>query len=165
MQTAIPAGPAKHATRLRPAGAPELESRRQRTRLTLFSVPFSSPMSDLDLARLHSSLDLVTYISPKPGVSGASPGVVRLDFWSGLFLERGASEREWVLEGRAWDNPPEAAVHEWHIRAALAARELDPTVQVPSRQPAPREGTPSVPVGRAANKRLSRFRRRLVGLE
>jgi hypothetical protein len=49
---------------------------------------------------------------------------VPLDFWSGLFLERGGAEGEWVLEGRTWGHPPESVVHEWHVRAALAAREL-----------------------------------------
>ncbi len=44
-------------------------------------------------------------MSPKPGVSGASQGVAQLDFWSGLFLERGAGADEWVLEGRTWAIP------------------------------------------------------------
>lgn len=88
-------------------------------------------MTDADIARLHSELDLVTYLTPKPGVSGASPGVVPLDFWSGLFLERGETEGEWALEGRTWGHPPESLVHDWHVRAALAAKELDPAVEIP----------------------------------
>lgn len=44
----------------------------------LFSVPFKSRMTDDDVARLHGELDLVTYLTPKPGVSGASLGVVRI---------------------------------------------------------------------------------------
>jgi hypothetical protein len=99
----------------------------------LFSIPFRSSMSDADAARLHSELDLVTYLTPKPGVSGASLGVVPLDFWSGLFLEPGANDGEWVLEARTWGNPPESLVHEWQVRVALAARELDPAVQIPPR--------------------------------
>lgn len=110
-------------TRATPAG----QSRRR----TLFSIPFTSSMTDLDLARLRRELDLVTYLSSKPGVSGASPGLVPLDFWSGLFLERGAGEGEWGLEARTWGDPPAPLVHEWQVRAALAARQLDPTVQVP----------------------------------
>jgi hypothetical protein len=89
-------------------------------------------MTDQDVARLRASLDLATYTDPKPGVSGASPGVARLDLWSGLFLEPGVGEGEWMLEGRTWGNPPEASVREWHIQAALAARELDPRVEIPA---------------------------------
>jgi hypothetical protein len=140
--------------------------RLRHARWTLFSVPFKSRMADDDLARLHSSLDLATYMAPKVGVGGAaSPGVVPLDFWSGLFLERGAGEAEWVLEGRTWGNPHDAAIHEWHIRAALAARELDPSVEIPVRSQAPSADSPSRPLGRAANKRLARLGRRLIGLE
>ena len=120
----IPATPAGHT--------------RQRT---VFSIPFKSSMADADLERLRRELDLVTYLSPKPGVSGASPGVVPLDSWSGLFLQRGNPEGEWTLEARTWGAPPAALVHEWHVRAALVARELDPTVQIP--QPAAR-GTSTV---------------------
>ena len=97
----------------------------------LFSIPFKSSMTDADLARLQRELDLVTYLSPKPGVSGASPGIVQLDFWSGLFLARGAGEGEWVLEAHTWGNPPAPLVHDWHVRAAVAAHELDPTVEIP----------------------------------
>jgi hypothetical protein len=134
-------------------------------RVTLFSVAFQSQMTDADLARLHASLDLATYRNPKPGVSGASTGVARLDLWSGLFLEPGEGEGEWALEGRTWGNPPEASIHEWHVRAALAARELDPQVKIPERTPAPQAATKIVPVGRAANTRHSRIGRRLTGLE
>jgi hypothetical protein len=100
-------------------------------RRTLFSTPFTSSMTDADIARLQRELDLVTYLSPKPGVGGASPGVVPLDFWSGLFLEHGPGDGEWVLEARTWGDPPAPLVHEWHVRAALAARQLDPTVPIP----------------------------------
>jgi hypothetical protein len=122
-------------------------------------------MTDEDLALLHRELDLATYLTRKPGVSGASLGLVPLDSWSGLFLERGAEENQWVLEGRTWDQPPDSLVHEWHVRAALAAQELDPTVSVPPRSPAAPPDIPNRPLGRAANKRLARLRRRLLGLE
>ena len=112
------------------APTPATPARRARQR-TLFSIPFKSSMTNAELARLQRELDLVTYLSPKPGVSGASPGVVPLDFWSGLFLERCADEREWVLKARTWGDLPTPLVHEWHVRAALAAQQLDPTVQIP----------------------------------
>ena len=49
-------------------------------------------MTDADLARLRARLDLVTYISPKPGVFAASPSLVR----PGLVVVRapGAGEDE-----------------------------------------------------------------------
>jgi hypothetical protein len=100
-------------------------------RRTLFSVPFKSRMTDEDASRLHTSLELETYLTPKPGVSAVGPGVARLDFWSGLFLEHGPRDGGWVLEGRTWGSPPESLVHEWHIRAAQAAKQLDRDVQVP----------------------------------
>jgi hypothetical protein len=133
--------------------------------VTLFSVPFMSRMTYDHLARLHSELDLVTYLTPKPGVSGASAGVVPLDFWSGLFLEHGVGEDDWMLEARTWDSPPESLVHEWHVRAALVARELDPTVHIPPRLRVESAGAPSLPLSRAANRRLSRRVRRLLHLD
>ena len=94
-------------------------------------------MTNAHVARLHNELQLVTYLTPKPGVSGAPPGVARLDFWSGLFLERGETEGEWVLEGCTWGHPPESLVHDWHVRAALVAKRLDQAVEIP--KPAPAE--------------------------
>ena len=68
----------------------------------LFEVPFKSPMTDADLARLARLLDLSTHIYAKQRPNPTSPGVARLDHFSGLFLERGPSEGEWVLEARTW---------------------------------------------------------------
>jgi hypothetical protein len=117
-------------------------------------------MTDGDSARLRSNLDLVTYLAPKPGVSGASPGVVPLDFWSGLFLERGDNDREWMLEGRTWGDPPESLVNDWHTRAALAAKELDPTVEIPT--PLQSQRAPQ-PAGRAPDKKWLGRRGRHTG--
>jgi hypothetical protein len=137
----------------------------QRGPRTLFEIPFHSSMDDGEAARLHKALDLVTYLSAKPGVSGGRPGVVPLDLWSGLFLERGEQQGEWQLVARSWGDPPEQLVHEWQVRAALAARELDRTVAVPAIEPRASDETPLRPVGRAANRRLARLRRRLTGLD
>lgn len=136
-------------------------------RRTLFSVAFASPMSDLDIARLARVLDLDTHLHPKLHNSPASPGVRRLDFDSGLFLLRGPEDGSWLLEGRAWGDPPRELVHKWHLRAAAAAHQLDPTVTVPlrSRAVAPSPDSATRPVGRAANKRLARIGRRLLRLE
>lgn len=127
-------------------------------RRTLFRIPFKSEMTNDDLARLHSVLDLVTYIIPKPGVSGASPGVASLDPWSGLFLEPGTVDGEWILEGRTWGHPLPEAAHEWHVQAALAARQLDPSVQLPARLER-ESGTGASFAGRGAG-RLRRRRHR-----
>jgi hypothetical protein len=62
-------------------------------------------MTDADLARLGHSLDLWTHIDPKQRPNPNSPGVARLDHFSGLFLERGEAEGEWLLEARSWGCP------------------------------------------------------------
>ena len=58
----------------------------------MFQVPFRSAMSDADLAVLAHVLDLSTHMYPKMRPDPNSPGVARLDHFSGLFLERGADE-------------------------------------------------------------------------
>lgn len=100
----------------------------------LFEVPFESGMTDSDLARLAHILDLWTHMHPKMRPDPNSPGVARLDHFSGLFLERAPAEEKWVLEGRTWGRPAPQSVHEWHVLAAQAAHQLDPTVQLPERQ-------------------------------
>lgn len=136
----------------------------------LFEVRFASAMSDDDLALLARRLDLATRIGPtirsRPDTARRhdTPGFARLDHHSGLFLKRGAAEGEWLLQARTWGTPAGQSVHDWHVLAAGAARKLDPAATIPERlEPAARE-IPDLPLGRAANKRLSRFRRRLVGL-
>lgn len=104
---------------------------RARGARTLFTVAFTSAMSDQDAASLSRTLDMATHLHPKLHDSPASPGVVRLDFDSGLFLQRGPAAGRWVLEGRTWGHPPASTVREWHLRAAAAARRLDPAVTVP----------------------------------
>ncbi len=94
----------------------------------MFSITFASTMNDEDVAHLVRTLNLETHLHPKLNPSPTSPGAVRLDFDSGLFLVRGANEGEWALEGRTWGDPLPLAVHRWHLGAVLAARQLDPTV-------------------------------------
>jgi hypothetical protein len=53
----------------------------------LFEVPLHSAMSDADLAVLAHVLDLSRHMYPKMRPDPNSPGVARLDHWSGLFLE------------------------------------------------------------------------------
>lgn len=97
------------------------------------SRSFCGPMTDMDLARSRAELDLVTYTTPGPGVSGTSPGVVPLASWSGLFLERGEDENQWILKDRSRSNPPDSAIHEWDGWAGVAAPGLDPSLKVPAR--------------------------------
>ena len=130
----------------------------------MFQVPFRSAMSDADLAVLARVLDLSTHMYPKMRPDPNSPGVARLDHFSGLFLERGADEGQWMLEGRTWGKPAPQTVHEWHLLAAQAARQLDPDVTLPEPMPNTHPSTPDRPLGQAANTRLARLRRRLVGL-
>ena len=69
-----------------------------------------------------------------------------------------------MLEARTWGQPAPESVHEWQVLAAGAARLLDPVVTFPERLTAVSPGYPMRPVGRAANKRLAGFRRRITGL-
>ncbi len=136
----------------------------------LFEVRFASVMGDDDLALLARRLDLSTHVQPtirsRKGTARRhdTPGFARLDHYSGLFLKRGGAEGEWRLEARTWGRPAAQSVHEWHVLAAGAARELDPTVASPERLDAGTRELSDRPLGRAANKRLARFRRRLVGV-
>ncbi|HEV7175240.1 MAG TPA: hypothetical protein VGN29_07095 [Solirubrobacteraceae bacterium] len=130
----------------------------------LFEIPFTSVLSDLDLAVLAHVLDLSTHMYPKMRPDPNSPGLARLDHFSGLFLERGVAKGQWMLEARTWGKPAPQTVHGWHVLVAQAARQLDPRVPLPERLPDPERETPDRPLGPAANKRLARFRRRIVGL-
>jgi hypothetical protein len=142
---------------------------RQRGKV-LFEVPFASALSDCDLALLARMLDLSTRVQPTirsrddAAPRHDTPGFARLDHYSGLFLKRRVVEGEWLLEARTWGRPAAQSVHQWHVLAASAARTLDPTVTPPERIDAGARQIADRPLGRAANKRFARFRRRLVGL-
>lgn len=131
---------------------------------TLFDVSFASAMSDSDVALLARTLDMTVHMSPKLRRSPADLGIVRLDHYSGLFLKRGAVDGEWVLEARTWGHPAPQNTHEWHVLAAGAARLLDPSVAFLERLAAVSPEYPMRPVGRAANRRLSRIGRQILGL-
>ena len=161
-----PAARRKPTSRARAAHVPAPTATPQRSgATTLFAVSFASAMSDADIAVLTRTLDLVTHMHPKLHDSPTSPGVVRLDFYSGLFLKRGPHEGHWVLEGRTWGHPSPSIVHDWHLSAAAAAHQLDPTVAVPKRLAVATSGSSTRPVGWAANKRLARIGRRILGRE
>jgi hypothetical protein len=164
----------RHTAALRPSPCAErlpVASRspvRQRGEV-LFEVPFASAMSDCDLALLARTLGLwtrtqpTTHSRPDGARRHDTPGFARLDYSSGLFLKRGVVEEEWLLEARTWGRPAAQSVHEWHVLAAGAARRLDPAVTFPERLESGARTIPDRPLGRAANKRLARFRRHLVG--
>ena len=127
-----PAARGEPIRRARAAHVPAPTATPQRSgATTLFAVSFASAMSDADIAVLASTLGLVMHMHPKLHDSPTSPGVVRLDFYSGLFLKRGPVEGQWVLEGRTWGDPSPPFVHDWHLRAAAAAHRLDPAVAFP----------------------------------
>ena len=125
----------------------------------MFVVPFQTAMSDADIHRLTSVLGLDTHLHPKLRGSPASPGVSRLDFFSGLFLVRGDGPQDWRLEGRTWGAPATESVHGWHLLAADAARLLDPTVPVPSRLDHRLVTTTGGRTGRRSRRRSRRRRR------
>lgn len=130
----------------------------------LFEVPFTTVMGDADLALLARLLDLSMHMYPKMRPDPTSPGVARLDPFSGLFLERGAGQDQWVLQARTWGNPATQSVHEWHLLAAQTARQLDPRVTLPERLPDTHTEIARGPLGQAGTKRVTRIRRHLVGL-
>lgn len=133
--------------------------------VTLFEIPFVTGMNSRDLALLARTLDLSTRMHPVTRPRHDTPGLARLDHCSGLFLKRGVPEGRWSLEARTWGHPPAQSVHAWHVLAAGAAHQLDPTVPLPKRLHTDPSEPQDRPVGRAANQRLSRIRRRLVGLQ
>lgn len=159
------AGPQSPAARVRPRRGPApAAGAGARGGIQLFEVPFASAMSDSDLGLLAHTLDLTTHMDPKMRPSPNSPGVVRLDHFSGLFLKRRAAEGQWVFEARTWGHPATQIVHEWQLLAADAAHQLDPTVPRPERLIATSAQTPTHARDRAANKHLAQLRRRLGGL-
>lgn len=117
----------------------------------MFAVRFHSQMGDAELARLALLLDMSTNMAAKMRPNPADPGVARLDRFSGLYLERGEQEDEWVLEGRTWGTPSSAQVRRWYVRAAQAARQLDPGVELapPADAPAP-AGRDTLPLSGAS---------------
>lgn len=131
---------------------------------TLFEVPFATAMSNDDLALLVRTLGLSRRVHPVMLPRHETPGLARLDHFSGLFLKRGAVEGEWSLEARTWGHPAAQSVREWHVLATGAAHQLDPKVPQLERLHVDSSEIPDLPLGRAANKRLARIRRRLGGV-
>jgi hypothetical protein len=133
------------------------------TAVTLFAIPLASTMNDRDVSSLVLALDFDT----RTAAAGAAPEArlvsARLYHNSGLFLEPGEGQGQWVLEGRTWGHPDPESVHRWKVSAATAARRIDPTVELPQRLD---DGAPKVSVthvGRAENTRFAGLRRRLTG--
>lgn len=138
---------------------------RERGGKIVFEVPFTSAMTGTDMELLGRQLNMASHADHKLPVDPNSPAVGRLDDYSSLILERGEGEDRWVLRGRTWGSPSTRTVHEWHVRTALIARQLDPSVPVPARADADVTEPPVRPVGKASSGRLSHLRRRLVGMQ
>ncbi len=150
-----------------PAPAPRhgaSPARHGRGGTVLFEVPFKSAMTDGDLALLARLLDVSTHMYAKQRPNPTSPGVARLDHFSGLYLERGPSEGEWVFEVRTWGHPAPESVHEWQLLATQAAQQLDPSVGTPERLPARSVEVAERPVGEVLGRRFAQSPRHLVGL-
>lgn len=127
----------------------------------MFVVPLGRAVGDADVLRIASVLHLTTHLRPQLRASPASPGVVRLDRCSGLFLLH-EPDGEWWLEGRTWGTPAEHTVHGWHVLALDAARLLDFEPSPAALPPMPRRSTaPRQPV--LGPRHWSRSRRRITG--
>ncbi len=96
---------------------------------TLFEVPFAGAMSGLDLALLERTLDLSIRMHAKMHPRPDSPAFVRLDHYSGLFLERGAAEGQWMLQARTWGHQ--------HRRASTNGTWWPPAARTSSTLPSP----------------------------
>jgi hypothetical protein len=132
----------------------------------LFTIPMASTMSDRDVSSLMLDLDFDT----QAVAAGSAPETrlvsARLDHNSGLFLVPGEGQGQWGLEARTWGHPDSETVHRWSVSAATAARRIDPTVSLPSRQAGAAPVAPAVSVGhvgRVENTRFAGLRRRLTG--
>ncbi|MGP0052608.1 MAG: hypothetical protein ACLPZR_27725 [Solirubrobacteraceae bacterium] len=132
--------------------------------ITLFEVAFTSAMTEHDLGMLACALALTTTVGPAGRPRADDLGFARMDSSSGLFLTRGTEEGRWVIRGRTWGHPAAGSVHEWHVLAAGAAHQLDPAVTAPTRLKIAPSTIPDRSVERLAGTRLTRFRRRLVGV-
>lgn len=130
----------------------------------VFEVPFRSSMTGSDLELLRRQLDMTTHVEHKLPVDPNSPAHARLDQGSSLLLEHGAADDRWILQARTWLKPSARTVHDWHVRVALVAHQLDPAVVILDRLPVAPFDPSRRPVGHAASRRLAALRRRLVGL-
>jgi hypothetical protein len=156
--------PTRPVSTSREDASPPTPDRHGRGGQVLFVVPFRSEMTEADLARLARMFDLSTHMYPKQRPNPTSPGMARLDHFSGLYFERGASDGEWVLEARTWGRPALESVHEWHLLAAQAAHQFDRSVTMPERLPAALVQIAERPVEEVQNRRFAVLRRHLVGL-
>jgi hypothetical protein len=88
-----------------PGRAPEVGA------VKLFAVPLASAMSDQDV----SSLVLALGFDTRSAAAGSPPEArlvsARLDHDSGLFLEAGEAQGQWVLQARTWGHPDPESVH------------------------------------------------------
>jgi hypothetical protein len=131
--------------------------------VTLFTIPLASTMSDRDVSSLVLALDFDTRTAPPGSPPEARLVPARLDDSSGLFLVAGEGQGQWVLEARTWGHPDPESVHRWNVKTATAARQIDPTVELPQRLP---DNGPQVSeghVGHVENTRFAGLRRRLTG--
>jgi hypothetical protein len=147
------------ATHSEAGGAPPA-----RVPVTLFQVTFTAAMDGEDLAVLAGALDMPTTLRSGRDASERDLGFARLDHFSGLFLRRGTVEGDYVLQAVTWGHPGREAIHRWHVAAAAAARQLDPSVKAPDRAANTAPPISVGHVGRSSNRRMSRLRRRLVGV-
>jgi hypothetical protein len=150
------------ATARQPADPSAPINPQRRGGTVVFEIPFSSPLGAAERESLRHQLGLTGHADHKLPVDPYSPASVRLDRFSGLFLERADGEDRWILQARTWGTPSAATVHGWRVRAAEVAHQFDHAVPVPERlpvaQPAPTRA------GGNSGGRLAAMRRRLARL-
>lgn len=111
----------------------------------VFEVRLRTSMTGRDLELLRRQLAMTTHVEHKLPVDPNSPAHAALDQSSSLLLEHGAAEDQWILQARTWGEPSPRTVHDWQVRVALVACQLDPSVAIPDRLPLAPSGTAGVP--------------------
>lgn len=89
-----------------------------------FSIRFHGDLSGHRLALLGSELGMFTTLQPLEQ-SGDQVGVAPIDADTGLYLVRGETEGEWLLECRAYGDSADGWIERWHRRALWVVGQLD----------------------------------------
>lgn len=94
-----------------------------------FSIRFKGPLSGRGLGLLVAELGMHTHVQPKQQASIAM-ATTQLDPYTGLYLLRGRTDDDWVLECRAYRDPAPAWLRQWYLRVAWVVGQLDSELEV-----------------------------------
>lgn len=94
-----------------------------------FAIRFGGPLSGRRLGLLVSELDIHTQVQPKqqPPVPF---GTAQLDSYTGLYLLRGATDEDWILECRAYRAPAPDWLRQQYLRVVWVIEQLDSDLEV-----------------------------------